>query len=65
MSAPAPAAAAPHERAMRANVQRFYVFQFFVHFQLWLPIWAVYLLDERGLSPDAATAPAGDSSPAG
>ena len=50
MSAPEPAAAAPHERAMRANIRRFYVFQFFVHFQLWLPIWAVYLLEERGLS---------------
>lgn len=50
MAAPAPSATAPGERAMRGNIQRFYVFQFFVHFQLWLPIWAVYLLDERGLS---------------
>lgn len=45
-----PAPAAPDERAMRANIQRFYVFQFFIHFQLWLPIWAVYLLEERELS---------------
>lgn len=50
MAAPASPATAPGERAMRRNIQRFYVFQFFVHFQLWLPIWAVYLLDERGLS---------------
>ena len=50
MSAPAPAAAAPHERAMRANIQRFYVFQFFVHFQPWLPIWAVYLQKDHDLS---------------
>ncbi len=50
MAAPAPTATAPDERAMRANIQRFHVFQFFIHFQLWLPIWAVYLLDERGLS---------------
>ncbi len=37
-------------RALQANIRRFYLFRFFVDFQLWLPIWAVYLTNERGLS---------------
>ncbi len=37
-------------RAYQANIARFYLFRFFVDFQLWLPIWAVYLTNERGLS---------------
>ncbi len=37
-------------RALQANIWRFYLFRFFVDFQLWLPIWVVYLTDERGLS---------------
>lgn len=37
-------------RSLQANVWRFYLFRFFVDFQLWLPIWAVYLTDFRGLS---------------
>ena len=37
-------------RSLQANVWRFYLFRFFVDFQLWLPIWVVYLTDERGLS---------------
>lgn len=36
--------------SLQANVQKFYLFRFFVDFQLWLPIWAVYLTDFRGLS---------------
>ena len=36
--------------SLEANVRRFYTFRFFVDFQLWLPIWAVYLTDLRGLS---------------
>ena len=37
-------------RSLEANIWRFYLFRFFVDFQLWLPIWVVYLTDERGLS---------------
>tara|TARA_Y100000588_G_C14253186_1_gene924339 strand:+ start:1079 stop:2344 length:1266 start_codon:yes stop_codon:yes gene_type:complete len=42
-------------RAFQANIWRFYLFRFFVDFQLWLPIWFVYLLDERGISLKFAT----------
>ncbi len=43
-------------RSLHANVWKFYLFRFFVDFQLWLPIWAVYLIDERGLSLTQLTA---------
>ena len=43
-------------RSLEANIWRFYLFRFFVDFQLWLPIWAVYLIDERGLSLTQLTA---------
>jgi len=33
-----------------ANIWKFYCFRGLVHFQLWLPIWVVYLTDERGFS---------------
>ena len=42
-------------RSLEANVWRFYLFRFFVDFQLWLPIWFIYLLDERGISLKFAT----------
>ena len=51
-------------RSLEANIWRFYLFRFFVDFQLWLPIWAVYLIDERGLSLTQLTAldaPSGSS----
>lgn len=32
------------------NVRRFYEFRFITHFQLWMPIWILYLHDSRGLS---------------
>src|SRR3990170_667078 len=35
---------------MQANIWKFYVFQFFLNFQLWWPIWVIYLTEERGLS---------------
>ncbi len=52
MQTPAAAVSVSPEdaRSLRANVWRFYLFLFFVNFQLWLPIWAVYLTDERGLA---------------
>lgn len=43
-------------RAYSANINRFYLFRFFVDFQLWLPIWVIYLIDERGLSLTQVTA---------
>ncbi len=41
---------AEEAHALQGNVNKFYLFRFFVDFQLWLPIWAVYLTDLRGLS---------------
>ncbi len=38
------------------NINRFYVFRFFASFQLWMPIWVVYLIEERGLSLTQVTA---------
>ncbi len=33
-----------------ANIWKLYLFQFFINFQLWWPIWVIYLQEERGLS---------------
>ncbi len=38
------------ESPMQANVWKYYVFHFFLNFQLWLPIWIIYLTEERGLT---------------
>ncbi len=35
---------------MQANIWKYYVFHFFLNFQLWWPIWVIYLIEERGLS---------------
>ncbi len=43
-------------RAYRANVSRFYVYKFLINFQLWFPIWVLYLQRERGLSLAQVTA---------
>lgn len=43
-------------RAFEANLRRFYLFRFLVDFQLWLPIWVIYLREERGLSLTQITA---------
>jgi MFS family permease len=37
-------------RAYNANATRALVYEGFIHFQLWTPIWVIYLRDERGLS---------------
>ena len=34
----------------RANIWKFYLYQFLLNFQLWWPIWVIYLTEERGLS---------------
>jgi MFS family permease len=38
------------ERAYRANIPRFYLYRLADGFQLWVPIWVVYLQQQRGLS---------------
>ena len=43
-------------RALEANVRRFYLYKFLYHFYLWLPIWVLYLQQERGLSLTQVTA---------
>ena len=43
-------------KAYERNLRKFYLFRFFVDFQLWLPIWVVYLQEERGLSLTQITA---------
>ncbi len=35
---------------LRANIRKFYLFQFLLNFQLWWPIWVIYLTEERGLT---------------
>src|SRR3990172_4131236 len=37
-------------RALERNVIQFYLFHFLLNFQLWWPIWVIYLTEERGLS---------------
>ena len=34
----------------RANITKFYLFQFFLNLQLWWPIWIIYLTEERGFT---------------
>jgi MFS family permease len=35
---------------LEANIWKYYLFAFFQNFQLWLPIWIIYLTEERGLT---------------
>jgi len=45
------AALTPSEvRAYQANIWKFYLHTFLLNFQLWYPIWIIYLQEERGLS---------------
>jgi MFS family permease len=44
------------QRAYEANLRKAYLYQFFMNFQLWWPIWVVYLQDKRGLSLTQITA---------
>ena len=37
-------------RAYQANIWKFYAHTFLLNFQLWYPIWIIYLQEERGLS---------------
>jgi MFS family permease len=38
------------EMAIEANVRKAYLYRFLHNFQLWWPIWVIYLQQERGLS---------------
>lgn len=37
-------------RAYQANIWKFYIHTFLLNFQLWYPIWVIYLQEERDLS---------------
>jgi MFS family permease len=39
-----------HSARVEANVWKYYLFQFFLNFQLWWPIWIIYLTETRGLT---------------
>jgi MFS family permease len=41
--------------ALERNVRFYYVFHFFLNFQLWWPIWVIYLTEERGFSLSQVT----------
>lgn len=43
-------------RALEANILKSYAFSLLNNFQLWMPIWIVYLIDQRGLSLTEVTA---------
>ena len=38
------------DMALEANVWKSYLYRFLMNFQLWWPIWVIYLQKERGLS---------------
>ncbi|MBF6600437.1 MAG: MFS transporter [Dehalococcoidia bacterium] len=38
------------ELAFEGNIRKSYIYRFLMNFQLWWPIWVIYLLQERGLS---------------
>jgi MFS family permease len=42
-------------RAYEANVWKFWLFRYLLEAQLWLPIWVIYLQEERGLSLTTVT----------
>jgi len=43
-------------RSYEANLPKAYLFQFLMSFQLWWPIWVLYLQEKRGLSLTQITA---------
>ena len=45
-----PALSPAEARAYQANIWKFYIHTFLLNFQLWWPIWIIYLQEERGLS---------------
>jgi MFS family permease len=47
---------AEEQRTFRANVRRFYCYKFLINFQLWIPIWVLYLQRDRAFSLAEITA---------
>src|SRR5438128_2648220 len=45
----------PQPNAMQRNVTRYYLYNFFLSFQLWWRIWIIYSKEERGLSQTQVT----------
>jgi predicted MFS family arabinose efflux permease len=43
------------QETMQPNIRRYYLYNFFLNFQLWWPIWIIYLKEERGLSQTQVT----------
>ncbi len=41
---------APAARSYARNIPIYYLFQFATGFLIWMPVWMIFLLDERGLS---------------
>ncbi len=41
--------------AMQANIRKYYLLHFFLNFQLWWPIWVIYLTEERGFTLSQVT----------
>ncbi len=40
---------------VQANIWKYYLFHFFLNFQLWWPIWVIYLTEKRGLTLSQVT----------
>ncbi|TMC00488.1 MAG: hypothetical protein E6J42_00625, partial [Chloroflexi bacterium] len=40
---------------LQANIRKYYAFHFFLNFQLWYPIWILYLTETRGLTLSQVT----------
>lgn len=50
------AASSPDAQRYLGNIPKFYLFRALVNFQLWMPIWVIYLNEERGFSFTQITA---------
>jgi len=46
----------PSRRDLEANIRTFYIYRFLSNLQLWLPIWVLYLQQERHLTLGQVTA---------
>ena len=40
----------PASERYAANIKRFYLYRFFINFQFWIPIFVIFLLEDRGLT---------------
>jgi MFS family permease len=46
---------AQRRASLERNIWKYYVFHFILNFQLWWPIWIIYLTEERGLTLSQVT----------